>query len=301
MGRNGALPVWRSLLYVPVNVDRFVDRAHTRGADAIQLDLEDSIPLSEKDSARRLVQAAAQKVSRGGADVVVRINRPLRMAIRDLEESVSPHVHAIALPKVDSAGHIRLLSEVVSELEQERGMPVGSTRFIAMVETPDALLDVRDIARADERVVALTLGSEDFATAVGMVPDGDGLYFPKMQVLIAARAAGILPLGFVGTVADYKDQDAFRDIVRRARRLGFRGASCIHPLQVQVLNEEFTPPAEEVEKARRVIEAYEAAKKEGRGSIEVDGRMVDEPIVRRAEELVAIYEAIAARSAAAQG
>src|SRR5690606_7398414 len=236
---------------------------------------------SEKDSARRLVQAAAQKVGRGGSDVVVRINRPLRMAIRDLEESISPYVHAIALPKVDSAGHIRLLSEVVSELEQERGMPVGSTRVIAVVVASECLVDVRDIARADERVVALTLGSEDFATAVGMVPDGDGLYFPKMQVLIAARAAGILPLGFVGTVADYKDQDAFRDIVRRARRLGFRGASCIHPLQVQVLNEEFTPPAEEVEKARRVIEAYEAAKKEGRGSIEVDGRMVDEPIVRR--------------------
>ena len=111
------LPVWRSLLYVPVNVEKFVARAHTRGADCIQLDLEDSVPASEKESARASVPEAAARVRRGGADVVVRINRPLRMAVRDLEASIGPDVDGIAVTKTQSADHLRLLDELVGELE----------------------------------------------------------------------------------------------------------------------------------------------------------------------------------------
>src|ERR1043165_9139210 len=132
------LPVWRSLMYVPVNVEKYVDRAHTRGADVIQLDLEDSVPPSEKDRARTLVEKAAARVKRGGADVVVRINRPLSMTVRDLEHSVCPDVNGIAVTKVDSASHVKLLDELVSELEGKRGMTVGHTKFITMIETPEA-------------------------------------------------------------------------------------------------------------------------------------------------------------------
>ena len=110
------LPVWRSLMYVPVNVDKYVDKAHTRGADVIQLDVEDSVPPAEKEKARTLVEAAAKKVRRGGADVVVRINRPLSLAVRDLEHSICPDVDGIACTKVDSASHIKLLDELVTEL-----------------------------------------------------------------------------------------------------------------------------------------------------------------------------------------
>jgi citrate lyase subunit beta/citryl-CoA lyase len=295
MERPRGLPVWRSLLYVPVNVDRFVEKAHTRGADAVQLDLEDSIPPSEKEAARTLVQEAAAKVARGGADVVVRINRPLRMAIRDAEASVSPRVQALALPKVESADHVRLLSEAVSELEQERGMVVGATRFICMVETAGAFFQMKEIAAADNRVVALTVGAEDFALSVGMLPEPEGLLYPKLQSVIAARAAGVLPLGFVGTVADYKDIDAFRTAIRRSRRLGFLGASCIHPALVPVLNEEFSPTEAEVAQSRRIIAVYDEATAAGRGSIEVDGKMVDVPIVERARGVLARHEAIQAR------
>ncbi|MEK7876705.1 MAG: aldolase/citrate lyase family protein, partial [Pseudomonadota bacterium] len=122
MKQERELPVWRSLMYVPVNVDKFVDKAHTRGADVIQLDLEDSIPAAEKDNARTLVEKAAGKVRCSGADVVVRINRPLALAVRDLEHSICPDVDGIAVTKVDSASHIRLLDELASELEQKRGM-----------------------------------------------------------------------------------------------------------------------------------------------------------------------------------
>src|SRR5215471_21694635 len=175
------LPVWRSLLYVPANVERFVEGAHRYGADAILLDLEDSVPAAERPRARRDLQATAARVARGGADVVVRINRPWRQTILDLEAAVSPRVQALALTKVDSADHVRLIAEVVGELEAERGMASGTTRFIVMIETAAAFFRMGDIAAADPRIVAMTLGGEDFALSAGMVPDADSLFVPKQQ------------------------------------------------------------------------------------------------------------------------
>ena len=240
------LPVWRSLLFVPVTVRKFVEGAPARGADAIILDLEDSVPAAEKSRARTLLQDAAVIVARGGADVVVRINRPLRLAIPDIEAAVSPRVHALALPKVESADHLRLLAEAIDEVEAERGMTAGATKLLAMVETASAFFEMAEIARAHPRVVAMTLGAEDFALSVGMLPEAEGLFFPKQQMIIAARAAEILPLGFLGTVADFRDLVAFRATIHRSRRLGFLGAACIHPSQVAILNEEYAPPASDV-------------------------------------------------------
>lgn len=294
MSEQRQFPLWRSLLFVPVNVERFVEKAHTRGADALILDLEDSIAPADKESARLLLPGAAARVARGGADVLVRINRPLRLAIRDLEAAIGHGVSAVMLPKVESASHVRLLSETVAELESERGTAVGSTRFIALIESAEAFLRAQEIAASDRRVVALSLGSEDFSLSVGMAPEPEGLFYPKMHTVIAAAAAGILPLGFVGSIADYRDQEAFRAIVRHSRRLGFRGATAIHPDQVRILNEEFRPTEEEAAQAERVIKAYDEALAAGRGSVVVDGKMVDAPIVERArrtlEQLATIAE-----------
>ena len=291
------LPVWRSALYVPSNVPRFIDGAHKRGADAIIVDLEDSVPIAERPAARRDLQSTCESVARGGADVIVRINRPWRQTMLDLEAAIMPRVTALAVTKVDSADHVRMVAEVVSELEAERGMAVGATQFLAMIETADAWFQMRDIARASERIVALTLGGEDFALSVGMVPNAEGLVMPKQQLAIAARAAGVLPLGFIGTVADYKDLDAFRETVRRSRRLGFRGASVIHPAQIPILNEEFAPSADEVASAKKILAAYDEAVATGRGSISVDGKMIDVPVVLRAQGLLAIHGAIREREA----
>jgi len=288
-------PVWRSLLYVPANVARFIDGAHRYAADAIIVDLEDSVPASERPQARRDLAATAEKVVRGGADVVVRINRPWRQTILDLEAAVSPRVQALALTKVDSADHVRLIAEVVGELEAERGMASGTTRFIVMIETAAAFFRMGDIAAADPRIVAMTLGGEDFALSAGMVPDADSLFVPKQQLAIAAHAAGVMPLGFIGTVADYKDLDAFRRTVQRSRRLGFLGASVIHPSQVAILNAEFAPSTEEVESARRIVAAYDEATAAGRGSIALDGKMVDVPVVERARQTLARHAAIGER------
>jgi citrate lyase subunit beta / citryl-CoA lyase len=297
---NDKLPVWRSLLFVPVTAKRFVDGAARRGADAIILDLEDSVAASEKERARGLVPQAAETVSRGGADVVVRINRPWRQALRDLEAVVGPRVQALALPKTDSADHVRMIAEVVDELEAERAMPAGTTRLIAMVETAAALFRIAEIARAHPRLVGLNVGAEDFALSAGILPEAEGLLMPKQLCVFAARAAGIMPLGFIGTVAEFHDLDGFRTTIRRSRRLGFVGASVIHPSQVAILNEEFRPSREEVEHARRVLAAYDRALSEGVGAVTVDGKMIDVPVVERARLLVEREQAIAAREARTQ-
>ena len=291
------LPVWRSLLYVPVNVEKFVDKAHTRGADVIQLDLEDSVPPAEKANARKLVEKNAARVRRGGADVVVRINQPLALAVRDLEHSILPDVDGIACTKIDSASHVRLLDELVTDLEERRGMAAGHTRFITMIETADAFSRIDEIPRASPRVAAMNIGGEDFALDCAMQPDDDVLLHPKQRMIIAARAAGVMPLGFIGTVADFSDWERFRQMVRRSRRFGFDGAGCIHPGQVKIVNDEYTPSPDEVEYARKVIRMDEEAAAAGRGSFQIDGKMIDIPVVVRAQNLLKRHEAIKAREA----
>ncbi|MDP1716691.1 MAG: CoA ester lyase [Burkholderiales bacterium] len=295
MKRN--LPVWRSLMYVPVNVDKYVDKAHTRGADVIQLDLEDSVPPAEKANARKLVEAAAAKVRRGGADVVVRINQPLSLAVRDHEHAICPDVDGIACTKIDSASHVKLLDELVTGLEEKRGMAIGHTRFIAMIETADAFFRIHDIVRASPRIIACCIGGEDFALDCNMQPSGDALFYPKQHMIIAASAAGIMPLGFVDSVASFGDWDKFRKMVRRSRDFGFMGAGCIHPGQVTIVNEEYTPTAEEVEYASKVIQLDKEAAAAGRGSFSLDGKMIDIPIIVRAEKLLKRFDAIKAREA----
>ena len=294
------LPVWRSLLFVPVTAQRFVDGAARRGADAIILDLEDSVAATEKERARGLVPEAAEIVSRGGADVVVRINRPLRMAVRDIEAAIGPRVMALALPKTENAAHVRLIAEIVDEVEGERGVIVGTTRLIAMVETAAAFFHIAEIARAHPRLCALNLGAEDFATSAGILPEAEALSMPKQMAVFAARAAGIMPLGFIGSIAEFHDLDGFRQTIRRSRRFGFIGASVIHPSQVAILNEEFRPNADEIDHARRVLAAYDKALAEGVGAVTVDGKMIDVPVVERARQMVEREAAIAEREARAQ-
>jgi citrate lyase subunit beta / citryl-CoA lyase len=289
------LPVWRSLMYVPVNVEKYVDKAHTRGADVIQLDVEDSVPLSEKANARKLIEKNAARVKRGGADVVVRINQPLSLAVRDIEEAICPDVNGIAVTKATGVSHLQLLDELVSELEQKRGMTVGHTQFITMIETPEAFFKIREITTATRRIIACNIGGEDYALNCNMQPTGDALFYPKQHMIFAASAAGIMPLGFVDSVATFGDWDNFRKMVRRSRDFGFMGAGCIHPGQVTIVNEEYKPSAAEVEYARKVIALDKEAAAAGRGSFALDGKMIDIPIIVRAERLLKRYEAITAR------
>lgn len=278
--------MWRSLLYVPVVSERFVARAHTRGADAIVLELEDAVAPSEKERARRLVPEVAETVSQGGADILVRINRPWRLAVRDVEAAIGPRVSALVLPKVDSAEHVLALAEVAESVEEERGLPVGHTRFFARIEGAQGLLRAAEIAAAHPRVVALGLGSADYTLAAGMVFGGAGNVAASFQVVNAAVAAGRLPLGLVSTITEYGDLAGFRRVAEESRALGLRGAPCVHPSQVPILNEVFSPTSGELERAERVVAEYERALARGEGAVAVDGQLVDAPFYEQAKRLL---------------
>lgn len=295
-GTARALPLWRSLLYVPANVERFVERAPRSGADAVQLDLEDSIAPSEKASARDCVAAAAERIAGVGIDVVVRINRPLSLAVRDIEAAVGPSVKALSLPKVESADHVRLLSETVAEAELRAGLRPGTTRFILGIESPAAFLRMSEIALADPRNTAMLLGSEDFATETGMSTSAENLLGPKQALVIAAAAADILPLGIVGSFANFRDTDAYQAMVRRSREIGYRGSSCIHPDQIPILNREFSPSEAEVDAARAIVERFDQALSGQAGAVALDGAMLDLPIVERARATLARHELILTRA-----
>ena len=288
-------PIWRSILYVPGNVPKFIDKAHERGADCVLVDLEDSVTVSEKPTARAMLAETMKKVVRGGADVAVRINRPLRLAIPDIEAAVRPGLSALFITKTEGAQHLRLLDEAVSELERERGMKVGSVGFGAMIEHPRALPHINDIAEHAPRLIGMMLGGEDFALETGSLPTADALELPKRMVAFAAQAHDVPMIGILGTVADYSDPDAYRKSAERARQFGFSGGTCVHPGLVQTLNKAFTPTADEVAYAKKLIEADVKAAAEGRGSFTVDGRMIDIPVIVRAQRLIARAEAIAHR------
>lgn len=284
---RAAPATWRSLMFVPATGEKFVAKAHTRGADVIILDLEDSIPLRQKPAARAALPAAAATVGQAGAEVAVRINRPLDYAVLDIAAAVMPAVGTLMLPKVMGPEHVRLLSEVVAAREAAQGMAIGHTRFVAVVETPDALPLLPAIAAADPRVVALGLGAEDLATELEAIPSADMLYHFAMIVVAAARAARIQPMGSVGPFADFSDLARYRASLKRSRALGFACQACIHPAQVPIINDEYGPSPAEVERAKRLLAAFDVALAEGKGAVAFEGAMIDLPVVQRARRLLA--------------
>lgn len=290
------LPLWRSSLFVPATSERFIAKAHLRGADAIKIDLEDAVAPTEKARARTLVPAVAASVGQAGADVLVRINRPWRMAVADLEASVGADVNGIVIPKIESADHVVFLEEIVAELEAERGLAPGHTCFTLQIETAKGFLNVREIAGASRRNKAISVGNEDFAHMLGMPETVSEALIGAMQtVQMAAREAGILALGYPGSIANFSDLDAYRADIARARALGFDGGSCIHPAQVAILNEGFAPTAVEIAEAEGIIAAYDAALARGEGAVAYQGKMIDIPIADRARRTLAQRDRIAGR------
>ena len=290
------LPLWRSSLFVPATSERFIAKAHLRGADAIKIDLEDAVAPTEKARARTLVPAVAASVGQAGADVLVRINRPWRMAVADLEASVGANVNGIVIPKIESADHVVFLEEIVAELEAERGLDPGHTSLTLQIETAKGFLNVREIAGASRRNKAISVGNEDFAHMLGMPETISEALIGAMQtVQMAAREAGILALGYPGSIANFSDLDAYRANIARARALGFDGGSCIHPAQVAILNEGFAPTAKEIAEAEGIIAAYDAALARGEGAVAYQGKMIDIPIADRARRTLAQRDRIAGR------
>ncbi len=188
MNNQRPLPVWRSLLYVPVNVERFIAKATQRGADGLILDLEDSIPPGEKETARVMLEDVVTRLSKAGrCDLLARINQPLELAVRDIEAAVLAQVSGFVIAKVEGPDHLRLLDELVTRIESERGFEPGHIRFLGSIEAPGPLLRAPEIARSTLRLAGLSLGTEDYATAIGGRPVENAMMVPKQQVLQACR------------------------------------------------------------------------------------------------------------------
>jgi citrate lyase subunit beta/citryl-CoA lyase len=299
--RTSAL-VRRSSLILPVNVRRFVERAYTRGADAIVLDLEDSVPPREKAAARELVPESIELAGLGGADVLVRINKAFELAVSDLDAAIRPGLTGIVFPKVESSVEVQILDRLIAEREMARGLPVGGIEVSVLVESALGVQHMAEIACASPRITALSLGAEDFTRDIGVEPSAEGeeQEYGKGMVIVAARLAGVQPQGLSSTLANFSDLEGLARSATRAYRIGFKGASCIHPTQVPVLNRCYSPDPDAVDYAYRVINVYEESESAGRASVSLDGKMIDIPIVERARTLVARAEAIAAREARKQ-
>jgi len=285
----------RSTLILPVNVPRFVERAHLRGADAIMLDLEDAVPPEEKDGARRLIDQAIPLVSRGGAEIFVRVNHDPTNLAPDLEASVRPALDGICFPKTESAREVEHLEAQIADLERSRGIAPGRIEIAPLIESPRGLLNLEAIASASRRIRTISLGPEDYCLGLGVEPSTDGteLHYALSKLVTVCKAAGIAPMGLMGSIAGFRDLASFERAAARARDLGCVGASCIHPDQVPILNRVFSPSPERFENARRTVKAFEEGLRKGTASVSVGGAMVDTPVYRRAKHVLERAAAIA--------
>jgi citrate lyase subunit beta/citryl-CoA lyase len=274
--------VIRSLLYVPASSERFVAKAAERGADAIILDLEDAVAPSEKIAARNNLNQTVPAVGKNGATVFVRINSEPERLRADAEAAVKAGGFGLFVPKSRDPKALLQLGQWLEPLEKGR----KPTALVPMIEDPGAVLDARSIAMASPRVFALVTGGEDLATALNAEPTPEVLTLPKLLVLYAAKAAGVLCWGLLRTVADYSDLAGIERAAKEARAHGIDGSTCVHPAVVPILNKAFSASPEELDHARRLVEAYEKAHTSGLGAVEFEGKMIDEPVAQRARALL---------------
>jgi citrate lyase subunit beta/citryl-CoA lyase len=288
--------VRRSSLIFPVNVQRFVEKAYLRGADCVIMDLEDSVPESEKEAARGLIRDCIPVVGKGGGDVAVRINRPIDQAIEDLEASVWPGLTCVALPKVESAEEVRIRDGIIADLERSRGIAEGTVQMAIAVETAIGVVRAFEIASASPRMVTIGVGAEDLTQEMGVqtTVEGRELWYARSKVLTDAYAAGVQPMGLVGVEPfTWGEPEKAYEAAVNSRKLGYKGAQSIHPAPIPFLNEGFSIPSEEVAHMRSALEAFEEGMKKGTASVNVDGRMIDIASAERCRRVLARADAIA--------
>ena len=290
------MELYRSFIFVPGNRENMLERAKSFKADVIMVDLEDSVPSREKASARGMAKEWVPALSRQGQRVMVRVNSlDTGLTRSELETLVSPDLYGISLGKVESKWNIRDVDRMLSAIEPLAGVGLGSTKVVAWAETASALVDARDIADSSQRVIALAFGAEDFTNDMGIErsDSGDEVQVPRSLVPVAARAANVASLD--SPFVAFQDPEALRADAQKARQMGFTGKHAIHPAQLDIINEIFSPAPDEVAYARRIMDAWDKAEAEGRGSLALDGRMVDVPVVKRAQNLLAFADAIEAQ------
>jgi citrate lyase subunit beta/citryl-CoA lyase len=268
----------RSLLFVPLADERFLARAHERGADALLLDLEDSVPPERKAEARRRLADAVRLLQSKDATAMVRVNSEVQYLAEDLRAAVHARVAAVFLPKVENADQVKAASFLLDGCEAS---------VVAMLESPAAVLDAPAIARAGGRLAGLAFGSEDYCGALGIASSAALLDWPAQLFAVAARARGLAAFGLPGPVAEIADMEGYARLLEKAKAMGYTGTLCIHPKQVAASNRVYSPSDAEVALAREIVAAFDAAVKEGRGAFALHGRMIDAPVAEQARATLA--------------
>ena len=256
--------------------------------DCLVYDLEDSVPLDEKDAARLLVYHLVKDQRPPDKYVIIRVNGIYSEYIdEDLEAAVRARPDAIRIPKVEYATEVKRIAERITQIEKKAGLPEGGIELWCNIESYLGALNAREIAEADPRVVALALGAEDYTASLRATRTKEGLeiFYARNLVLTACRAAGVEAIDAV--FSDINDKEGLQRDVALAKTMGFDGKTVVHPRQVDVVNAAFTPSAKEIRFAKRVLEAVEAGAKEGKGAVTLDGGMIDKPMELRARTTLA--------------
>ena len=291
------MAVMRSLMFVPANRANMIERAFRTPADVIVLDLEDSVPPSEKATARDRLRDAIGYLKGGKKAVHVRVNSHASgMLAEDVAAAICGGLDGITLPKVEGGRDIRQFDVILRQQELHAGVKPGSVALVAHIESPRGLLRCQDIIEASTRTIGLALGGYDYAFALGVARSKDGRELGYARHVLATHCAASGLQAFDGPYDNFRDTAGLIAEAQYVRSIGFRGKYVIHPDQVQAVNEAFAPAEQEVEQARRIVAAFAEAVAAGHASVQLDGKMIDTPIARRAQELISYADELAAKS-----
>jgi citrate lyase subunit beta / citryl-CoA lyase len=282
----------RTMMYVTGSNPANVKDAHIYGSDSIMFDLEDSVSVNHKDAARFLIYNALQTINYRGRELVVRVNGlDTPFGEEDFKAIVKAKPDIIRLPKTESPEDVRKADELVASLEKLYGMEVGTVKLMAAVESPLGIINSYEIAKASPRLVAMAIGAEDFVTSMKTTRslDGEELTVARGQLLLACRAAKLYALDTV--FSNINDDEGFENEVRKIHKLGFDGKSVIHPRQIPIVHDIFTPSEDKIRYALRTFEAIKEAERNNTGVIALDGKMIDEPMVERARRVISLATA----------
>lgn len=277
----------RALLYMPGDNWKMITKSITLGVDSICMDMEDGTAINKKAEARATIAKALQELDFGESEKLARINSVGSGWEKDDIEAVLPHhPDGIVIPKVESFEQVEWASRIIEDAELKNGWKVNSIRILIGVETAKGILNLKEIV-AHPRLDAVIFGGEDFAASIGATRTKDAveLLYARQAVIVACAAYDLQPIDIV--TIDYKDLEALKVESEFGARLGFSGKQIIHPNQVAVTQEAFTPSADAIAYARRIVETFEASQKEGKGAYSLDGKMIDMPLLKNAQKVLA--------------
>lgn len=281
------MELFRSLLFVPGNRSDMLEKASTADADILVPDMEDSVPDNEKLNARNLISEKLSTLSGKKQSIIPRVNAlDTGLTFDDIRAVVSNNTYGISVGKIESNWDINEVSKILSQIETEKSLEPGSIKIIAWIESASAIMNVNSIATASKRMLGIAFGAEDFTNDMGIQRSESGVevLYPRSVVAIAAKAAGITAIDT--PYVNFRDNDGLEEEIKNVLPLGFKAKFAIHPGQLQSINKLFSPSEEAVKYAKKVIEVFEEAERNGSGATSLDGKMIDVPVVKRARNLL---------------